>query len=81
MIALGWIVIVACAVVYVAGHARRQLVAARGIRRQLRDLVGMTGPGRKIELSEADPRVGFQVDTSIEDGIYAWESVHGNAHE
>ena len=41
-------------------------------------LVGMTGQGTKVELAKRDPRVGFQVDTSLEDGIYAWESVHGH---
>lgn len=40
-------------------------------------LVGMTAPGRKTELAARDDRVGFQVDTSLSDGVYEWESVHG----
>ncbi|MEM7285465.1 MAG: hypothetical protein AAF480_03865 [Actinomycetota bacterium] len=41
MITLGWIVIAACVVLYVGGHARRQWAAAQGVRRQLRDLLGL----------------------------------------
>lgn len=41
MIALGWIVIVTCLFVYVGGHARRQIAASRGVRRQLGELLGM----------------------------------------
>ena len=40
-------------------------------------LVGITSPGRKSELAARDRRVGFQVDTSVDDGVYAWDSVHG----
>ncbi len=40
-------------------------------------LVGITSPGRKSELAAQDSRVGFQVDTSLSDGVYEWESVHG----
>jgi nitroimidazol reductase NimA-like FMN-containing flavoprotein (pyridoxamine 5'-phosphate oxidase superfamily) len=45
----------------------------------LRDaLHGVSGPGRKIRLAEADPRVSFQVDTSAETGWFVWESVTGD---
>jgi nitroimidazol reductase NimA-like FMN-containing flavoprotein (pyridoxamine 5'-phosphate oxidase superfamily) len=40
-------------------------------------LHGVSGPGRKIDLARADPRVTFQVDTSARTGWYAWESVTG----
>jgi nitroimidazol reductase NimA-like FMN-containing flavoprotein (pyridoxamine 5'-phosphate oxidase superfamily) len=40
-------------------------------------LVGTTSPGRKTELAARDSRVGFQLDTSLEDGLYEWESVRG----
>lgn len=38
---------------------------------------GVSGPGRKLRLAAADPRVTFQVDTSAESGWFAWESVTG----
>jgi len=41
-------------------------------------LHGVSGPGRKIDLARADPRVTFQVDTSARTGWYAWESVTGD---
>lgn len=40
-------------------------------------LVGQTGEGQKTRLATSDSRVGFQVDTSIDDGVYSWESVRG----
>jgi nitroimidazol reductase NimA-like FMN-containing flavoprotein (pyridoxamine 5'-phosphate oxidase superfamily) len=40
-------------------------------------LVGTTSPGRKTELAARDSRVGFQIDTSLDDGLYEWESVQG----
>jgi len=40
-------------------------------------LVGATSPGRKTELAARDSRVGFQVDTTLEDGLYEWQSVRG----
>ncbi len=40
-------------------------------------LVGISGEGRKTDFARLDARVGFQVDTSLDDGIYAWESVRG----
>ncbi len=40
-------------------------------------LYGATDPGRKTRLAEANPAVGFQVDTSAETGLFAWESVTG----
>ena len=41
MIGLGWAVIVGCLLVYVVGSARRQIAAARGVRRQLCELLDM----------------------------------------
>lgn len=40
-------------------------------------LVGQTGEGQKTKLARSDSRVGFQVDTSLDDGVYSWESVRG----
>ncbi|MCP3855679.1 MAG: hypothetical protein GY698_13225 [Actinomycetia bacterium] len=64
--------------VRVAFVSERPWVVAFGFTYVDGDLVGMAGPGHKVALAEADARVGFQVDTSLEDGIYAWESVHGH---
>jgi nitroimidazol reductase NimA-like FMN-containing flavoprotein (pyridoxamine 5'-phosphate oxidase superfamily) len=41
-------------------------------------MCGVSGPGRKLRLAEADPRVTFQVDTSASTGWFAWESVTGD---
>lgn len=41
-------------------------------------LHGVSGPGRKIRLAQADPRVTFQVDTSASTGWFEWESVTGD---
>jgi nitroimidazol reductase NimA-like FMN-containing flavoprotein (pyridoxamine 5'-phosphate oxidase superfamily) len=40
-------------------------------------MYGVTEAGRKIQLSEANPTVAFQVDTSLQTGIWEWESVTG----
>jgi len=40
-------------------------------------LYGVTEAGRKMELAEANPNVGFQVDTAIHTGLWEWESVTG----
>lgn len=40
-------------------------------------LYGVTDPGRKTELAAREPRVAFQVDTSMETGLFRWESVTG----
>jgi nitroimidazol reductase NimA-like FMN-containing flavoprotein (pyridoxamine 5'-phosphate oxidase superfamily) len=40
-------------------------------------LFGVTDPGRKTALAAEDPRVAFQVDTSMETGLFAWDSVTG----
>ena len=45
MIVLGWIVIAACLLVYVGGHARRQIAAARGVQRQLGELLDLEETG------------------------------------
>jgi nitroimidazol reductase NimA-like FMN-containing flavoprotein (pyridoxamine 5'-phosphate oxidase superfamily) len=39
---------------------------------------GVSGPGRKTRLAQADPRVTFQVDTSAESGWFEWRSVTGD---
>jgi nitroimidazol reductase NimA-like FMN-containing flavoprotein (pyridoxamine 5'-phosphate oxidase superfamily) len=40
-------------------------------------LFGVAEAGRKTELAEVNPMVAFQVDTSIETGLWEWESVTG----
>ena len=40
-------------------------------------LVGTTGPGHNVAWAAQDSRVGFQVDTSLTNNIYEWESVRG----
>lgn len=40
-------------------------------------LVGQTGAGHKTSLAHGAARVGFQVDSSLDDGVYNWESVRG----
>jgi nitroimidazol reductase NimA-like FMN-containing flavoprotein (pyridoxamine 5'-phosphate oxidase superfamily) len=40
-------------------------------------LFGVAEAGRKTELAEVNPIVGFQVDTSIRTGLWEWESVTG----
>ncbi|MEX0781953.1 MAG: pyridoxamine 5'-phosphate oxidase family protein [Dehalococcoidia bacterium] len=40
-------------------------------------LYGLTTPGRKSRMGEADPRVGFQIDTSAQTGEFEWQSVSG----
>ena len=41
MTVVGWIVIAVCLLLYVGGHAKRQLAVARGTRRRLADLLSM----------------------------------------
>lgn len=40
-------------------------------------LCGLTTPGRKSRMGEANARVGFQVDSSLTGGIFEWRSVSG----
>lgn len=40
-------------------------------------LHGVTAPGRKSRIAERNARVGFQVDTSAESGLWEWRSVTG----
>ncbi len=40
-------------------------------------LFGMTTPGRKTRLATANPRCGFQVDSSATTGPWEWASVSG----
>lgn len=40
-------------------------------------LYGVTDPGRKTELAAQNPQVAFQVDTSLETGLFVWDSVTG----
>jgi nitroimidazol reductase NimA-like FMN-containing flavoprotein (pyridoxamine 5'-phosphate oxidase superfamily) len=40
-------------------------------------LCGLTTPGRKTRLAEANPRVAFQVDSSATTGPWEWSSVSG----
>jgi nitroimidazol reductase NimA-like FMN-containing flavoprotein (pyridoxamine 5'-phosphate oxidase superfamily) len=40
-------------------------------------LHGITAPGRKSQIAERNPRVGFQVDTSAQSGPWEWKSVTG----
>ena len=40
-------------------------------------LYGVTEPGRKTGIGAAHPTVAFQVDTSLETGVFEWESVTG----
>lgn len=45
MTVLGWIVIAVCLLVYVGGHARRQIAASRGVRRRLAELLALEEAG------------------------------------
>jgi len=40
-------------------------------------LYGITAPGRKTRVAEANPRVGFHVDSSARSGPWEWKSVTG----
>jgi nitroimidazol reductase NimA-like FMN-containing flavoprotein (pyridoxamine 5'-phosphate oxidase superfamily) len=40
-------------------------------------LCGLTTPGRKTRLAEANPNVAFQIDSSSETGPWEWSSVSG----
>jgi nitroimidazol reductase NimA-like FMN-containing flavoprotein (pyridoxamine 5'-phosphate oxidase superfamily) len=40
-------------------------------------LHAITAPGRKSQIAERNPRVGFQVDTSAQSGPWEWKSVTG----
>lgn len=40
-------------------------------------LCGMTTPGRKTRMAAANPRCGFQVDSSATTGPFEWASVSG----
>jgi nitroimidazol reductase NimA-like FMN-containing flavoprotein (pyridoxamine 5'-phosphate oxidase superfamily) len=40
-------------------------------------LCGLTTPGRKTRLAEANPRVAFQVDSTFVTGPWEWASVSG----
>jgi len=40
-------------------------------------LHGITAPGRKSQIAERNPRVGFQVDTSARSGPWEWKSGTG----
>ena len=40
-------------------------------------LCGLTTPGRKTRLGEANPEVAFQVDSTFETGPWEWASVSG----
>ncbi|MGH2609954.1 MAG: pyridoxamine 5'-phosphate oxidase family protein [Tepidiformaceae bacterium] len=40
-------------------------------------LFGLTTPGRKSRMGEANPRVAFQVDSSAQTGEFEWQSVSG----
>jgi hypothetical protein len=40
-------------------------------------LCGLTTPGRKTRLGEANPDVAFQVDSTFETGPWEWASVSG----
>lgn len=40
-------------------------------------LCGLTTPGRKTRLGEANPAVAFQVDSSVVTGPWEWASVSG----
>lgn len=40
-------------------------------------LCGLTTPGRKSRMGEANPRVAFQVDSSLTGGVFEWRSVTG----
>lgn len=41
------------------------------------DLCGLTTPGRKTRLAEANPRVAFQVDSTYVTGPWEWASISG----
>ncbi|MGE3073466.1 MAG: pyridoxamine 5'-phosphate oxidase family protein [Dehalococcoidia bacterium] len=41
------------------------------------DLCGLTTPGRKTRLGEANPQVSFQVDSTYVTGPWEWASVSG----
>src|SRR5512140_454998 len=40
-------------------------------------LCGLTTPGRKSRMGQANPRVAFQVDSSLTGGVFEWTSVAG----
>jgi nitroimidazol reductase NimA-like FMN-containing flavoprotein (pyridoxamine 5'-phosphate oxidase superfamily) len=40
-------------------------------------LCGLTTPGRKSRMGEANPPVAFQIDSSLTGGIFEWSSVTG----
>ena len=40
-------------------------------------LCGLTTPGRKTRLGEANPEVGFQIDSTFTTGPWEWASVSG----
>jgi nitroimidazol reductase NimA-like FMN-containing flavoprotein (pyridoxamine 5'-phosphate oxidase superfamily) len=40
-------------------------------------LFGVADVGRKTEIAERNPRVAFQVDTSMQTGLWEWRSVTG----
>ena len=40
-------------------------------------LCGLTTPGRKTRLGEANPAVGFQIDSTFTTGPWEWASVSG----
>lgn len=40
-------------------------------------LCGLTTPGRKSRMGQADARVAFQVDSSLTGGVFEWSSVAG----
>jgi len=40
-------------------------------------LYGITAPGRKTQIAERNPKVGFQVDSSARTGPWEWRSVTG----
>ena len=43
----------------------------------LGSLFGVAEPGRKTRMAESNPTVAFQVDTSMETGVFEWESATG----
>ena len=38
---------------------------------------GLTTPGRKSRMGEANPRVAFQIDSSLTGGVFEWSSIAG----